>query len=182
MNADLSIEAPAGLEREVPVPLPAAEREATVALDADGSHEELAGRLSADERRIGDADAEPPSQDELDGEIATMLLTHVLYPEDYLVVASHRLGGPPQSERENAYVNLRTALGTALKVATPGNRDRALEALYAVLRMALREDAFARLARERDRRDFTCHGCGAEVPSGIGTCPACRFAYAQGEM
>lgn len=178
MNADLSTEAPAGLERDVPVPLAAA----GATLDADGSHEELAGRLSADERRIGDADAEPPSQDELDGEIATMLLTNVLYPEDYLVVASHRLGGPPQPERENAYVNLRTALGTALKVATPGNRERALEAVYAVLRMALRDDASARIAREHDRRDFNCHGCGAEVPSGIGTCQACRFAYAQGEM
>lgn len=171
MNADLSTHAPTTPESE-PCVLP----------DPAESHAELAGTLSPDERRIGDAHGAPPSQDELDGAIATMLLTRVLYPEDYAHIPEYRLGGPPGAERENAYVNLRMAAGLALKVPTPGNRERLVEALFVVVRLAMCESARAVLASESDPRDYTCHGCGADVPNGTGTCAACRFAYAQGAM
>lgn len=171
MNADFSTHAPTTPESE-PCVLP----------DPTESHAEMAGTLSPEELRIGDASVAPPSQEELDDAIATMLLTRVLYPEDYALITDERLGGPPGPERENAYVNLRMAAGLALKMPTLGHRKQLVDAFFAVVRLAMRESALAVVASEPDPRDYTCHGCGAEVPNGSGTCAACRFAYAQGAM
>ena len=110
---------------------------------------ELQGVLAASERSMLSSPSYT-SQNELDGAMVTLLSMNALTPGQIFVVWQPERGGPPEGERENAYLELRTALAHALAIPTHEHFDALAKATIACARMGMKEIATAAVLAERE--------------------------------
>lgn len=114
---------------------------------AAGLIAEPKGRLSAAEVRfVLEAEARAPSDSEpsqldIDVAIGALLEQSPMTPEEYLSVWSRDHGGPPDGERENAYLALRLHLANAFVKPSITNFVAVGEAAQRCARLAMREAA-----------------------------------------
>lgn len=135
--------------------IPASGRQMLRAFDSlfrhdDPAADEMQGSLArAEAERLTEVDA--PSQNEIDAAISSVLINDALVPDEYLCVYAAEQGGPPTGERENAYLELRIALGHLLVMPTPANHEAVARAVVKCVRLAMFERALEQIHTERDR-------------------------------